>query len=113
MEWKWIFPGLGALFLALSSLPSAGGAPQAAHGDLDRRIREVAGLPGEPSAFESAGVTRGDVPLRSVESREPADGPQRRLVILGGLDGNDRSVDAVLGALRWFKTEAPASLRQA
>jgi rhamnogalacturonyl hydrolase YesR len=86
--------------------------PTPEHLELDKRIREVAAVPGEPQVYESMGISRGEVPLRSIESREPLDGPKRRLVLLGGLDGNDRSTDAVLGAVRWFKTQAPAALRQ-
>jgi unsaturated rhamnogalacturonyl hydrolase len=81
-------------------------------GKLDARTREVAQLRGEPAAFESAGVTRKDIPLRTLESAEPADSPKRRLVLVGGLDGEDRGVDATLGAIRWFKTEAPAAMRE-
>lgn len=80
--------------------------------DLDRRVREVAALPGEPSAFESMGVTRTDAIMRSIESREAPDMPRRRVVLLGGLDGNDRGTDAVLGAVRWWKTAAPAAMKE-
>jgi len=86
--------------------------PTPEHLELDKRIQEVAALPGEPHVYESMGVSRNDVPLRSIEARETANSPKRRLVIVGGLDGNDRSTDAVLGAVRWFKTQAPAALRQ-
>lgn len=92
------------------------GAAQGPHprlAELDRQIQEIAALPGEPRVFESAGVSRQDMPLRSVESGEPLDGPKRRLVIIGGMDGDDRGLQATLGALRWFKTAAPAAVRQA
>lgn len=106
---RWL--GLAILAAALGSVRvAADPPPQLA--ELDKKIREVAALPGEPHVFESAGVSRQDMPLRSLESREPLDGPKRRLVILGGLDGDDRGVQAALGAVRWFKTEAPAALRQ-
>ncbi len=95
--------------VALGTAALAAARPE--HAALDKRIQEAARLPGEPSIFESMGVTRGEIPLRSVESRDPLDGPRRRLVMLGGLDGNDRSVDATLGALHWWKTQAPAALK--
>lgn len=98
---------------AVAASWSAGAAdPAPEHLELDQRVQEVAALAGEPAVYESMGVSRGDVPMRSIESREPLDGPKRRLVILGGLDGNDRGTDAVIGAVRWFKTQAPAALRQ-
>jgi unsaturated rhamnogalacturonyl hydrolase len=102
----------GIIGMAAVCGAAVGADPQPAHAELDRRVAAVAKLPGEPSLFESAGVTRLDVPLRSLESREAPGTPKRRLVIVGGLDGNDRGVDATLEAVRWFKTEAPAALRQ-
>lgn len=80
--------------------------------ELERKIREVAEIPGEPHLPEGAGVSRQDLPLLSLESREPPDSPKRRLVLVGGMDGDDRGVQATLGAIRWFKTQAPAALRQ-
>src|SRR4051812_49272701 len=102
--------------LALAAVTAGSAAPGPEHAELDKRLAEVAKLPGEPSVLESAGVTRSDIPLRSLESRAPLAGSgvsRRRLVLVGGLDGNDRGVDAVLGAVRWFKTEAPAAARSA
>src|SRR5688572_24520797 len=112
MEWRF---WLALLVVALGMLPGAargqaGLSPKLQ--ELDGRIREVAQLPGEPAVFESAGVSRQDMPLRSIESREPIDGPKRRLILVGGLDGDDRGVTAVLAAVRWFKTQAPAAVRQ-
>ena len=39
------------------------------------------------------------------------EGPGKRLVIVGGLDGTGEGARAVLAALRWFKTDAPAALQ--
>lgn len=102
--------------LALAAVGAGNAAPGPEHAELDKRLAEVAKLPGEPSVLESMGVSRGDIPLRSLENRARLAGPgpeRRRLVLVGGLDGNDRGVDAVLGAVRWFKTEAPAAVRAA
>lgn len=106
----WVLAALGMVALC-GSRGAAQGSPRLA--ELDKQLREVAALPGEPHLFESAGVSRQDMPLRSLESTESLDGPKRRLVIVGGLDGDDRGVRATLGALRWFKTSAPAALKQA
>ena len=84
-------------------------ALQAAHA----RAKVLAALPGEPHALAAIGVTtKQSLPLPSIESSDLADGPKRRLVLLGGLDGNDRSVDAALGAVEWFKKSAPAAVRE-
>jgi unsaturated rhamnogalacturonyl hydrolase len=111
MEWKRTVVSL-AVLVTLSGASMGAAAPGPEHAELDKRIREVAALPGEPAVFESMGVTAKDLPLRSLESRETVDSPKRRIALLGGLDGNDRGVDAVLGAVRWFKTQAPAAMRQ-
>lgn len=80
--------------------------------ELNQHVETVARLAGEPSLPSSMGVSGKDLPLRSLESREPLDSPKRRLVILGGLDGDDRGPRATLEAIRWFKTQAPAALRE-
>lgn len=79
---------------------------------LDRELQAIAALPGEPSQRQAAGVTRQGLLLHTLESSVPLDGPERRVVLIGGLDGDQRSVDAVLAAARWFKTAAPAALRR-
>ncbi|MFN3650662.1 MAG: glycoside hydrolase family 88 protein [Armatimonadota bacterium] len=112
MQWKRI---AAAGFAALSSLGLCLAARADAKAELkafEGKIEAVAKLPGEPSIYESAGVTRvQDLPLRTLGSREPVSSSRRRLVLIGGLDGNDRGADAAVAALRWFKTQAPQSLR--
>lgn len=106
MCWIWALPVCAALAVG------AAGQPGTALLDLDRRVREIAALPGEPSAFESMGVTRNDAIMRSIESREAPDSLRRRVVLVGGLDGNDRGTDAVLTAVRWWKTAAPPATKE-
>jgi unsaturated rhamnogalacturonyl hydrolase len=80
---------------------------------VESALREMAALRGEPRLLSAAGVTRDEHPLLTIEN--PAafdDSPNRRLVIVGGLDGDERGAAAVLAAVRWFKTAAPAALRQ-
>jgi unsaturated rhamnogalacturonyl hydrolase len=80
---------------------------------LDTEVQAVAALPGEPHAVSAAGVTRADTPLLTIENPSPFEaGTRRRLVIVGGLDGDVRAARAVLSAVRWFKTTAPARVRQ-
>src|SRR5262249_12237004 len=38
---------------------------------------------------------------------------RRRAVLVGGLDGDQASARLVLDAVKWFKTAAPAAVRQA
>ncbi len=74
----------------------------------------VAALPGEPRIVSAAGVTRDEMPLLTLESPSPFDPsrPERRLVLVGGLDGDaDAAARIVLDAVRWFKTEAPEEER--
>jgi len=74
-------------------------------------VRDVAALSGEPHIVSAAGVTRSDRPLLTIENPWPFEADaRRRLVIVGGLDGDGRAARAVLSAVRWFKTRAPASL---
>jgi unsaturated rhamnogalacturonyl hydrolase len=80
---------------------------------LQQEIGRVAALGGEPYSVSSAGVTRSDVPLLTIENTAPFDaGAPRRLVLVGGLDGDVRGAQAVLSAVRWFKTMAPPAARR-
>jgi hypothetical protein len=88
--------------LALASV--AGQQPA----ELDR----VAALAGAPHSVSAAGVTRSEKRLVTIENASPFDNlPQRRLVIVAGLDGDTRGASAALGAIEWFKTRAPKALR--
>ena len=73
----------------------------------------VAAVAGEPRIVSGAGMTRDDVPLLTLENAAPFDAsrPERRLVLVGGLDGNADAARAVLDAVRWFKTQAPEAER--
>ncbi len=75
--------------------------------DLER----VAALPGEPRNVSAAGVTRTAQRIITLENDSPFDpsaGSRRRLVIVAD---NDRAARATLAAIRWFKTDAPRSIR--
>ena len=76
-------------------------------------ITAAAALPGEPHALSAAGVTRTDEPLLTIENPAPFDtSAKRRFVIIGGIGGDVESANAVVAAVRWFKTRAPASVRR-
>jgi rhamnogalacturonyl hydrolase YesR len=81
---------------------------------FDSEINAVAALPGEPRVVSAAGVTRDETPLLTIENPEAFDPSETklRIVIVGGLDGDERSARAVLDAIRWFKTQAPSAIRQ-
>ena len=72
----------------------------------------LAALPGSPSIVSAAGITRVGARVLTIEHTGNEPDPARRLVIVGGLDGTSESSEAVLAALRWFKTDAPAALRR-
>jgi len=69
----------------------------------------VAGLAGEPARVSSAGVTRTNSRLLTIENGAPfAASKQSRLVIVAD---DERSARATIDAIRWFKTRAPQRLR--
>jgi rhamnogalacturonyl hydrolase YesR len=79
---------------------------------LDADVRAVAALPGEPSIAAAAGLTRDDRPILTIENRSAFDATSTRLrAVIYASGGGDRAATAVLEMVRWFKTSAPASLR--
>jgi len=81
---------------------------------LRPQLETVAKLPGEPSTVSAAGMTRNEEPILTIENGsafELLEKRKRRLVIVGSGD-DDRVADAVIAAVRWMKTDAPADLRQ-
>jgi rhamnogalacturonyl hydrolase YesR len=80
---------------------------------LQPQLETVAKLPGEPSMVSAAGITRDEAPILTIENGSAFDGPGRkRRVVIVGSGNDDRVVDAVIAAVRWMKTDAPADLRQ-
>ena len=78
--------------------------------DLRAALDALAAVAGEPRIVSAAGVTRDETPLLTLENPSPFDAsrPERRLVLVGGLDGDPAAAARiVLDAVRWFKTEAP------
>jgi rhamnogalacturonyl hydrolase YesR len=102
-----------ALFLIALSASFASVAVQTPR-SFDSEINAVAGLPGEPRVVSAAGVTRDETSLLTIENPAAFDPSETklRIVIVGGLDGDERSARAVLDAIRWFKTQAPSAIRQ-
>jgi rhamnogalacturonyl hydrolase YesR len=81
---------------------------------IDDSVGAVAALRGQPSIVSAAGITRRDTRILTLENPSPFEpSPARRLVLIGGLDGDEGSARAVLDALRWFKMDAPAEMRGA
>ena len=97
------------------SAPARGSAPAIGHStaSLETDIKELAALPGEPRIVSAAGITRRETPLFTLENPSAFDpaSTKRRLVIVGGLDGDERGARAVLAAVRWMKTRAPKAIR--
>ncbi len=73
----------------------------------------MAALAGEPRIVSAAGVTRNETPLLTIENPSAFDpaSTKLRLVIVGGLDGDERGARAVLDAVRWIKRGAPKQIR--
>ena len=88
-------------------------APAGGGGELPAALDELAAVGGEPRIVSAAGTTRDDAPLLTLENGWPFDAarPERRLVIVGGLDGDADAARIVLDAVRWFKTGAPDAER--
>lgn len=101
-----------ALAAACSAALPAAAQEQLPLDRLRQKAEGLARLPGEPGRFEAAGVTRGEIPLWSLENAAPPEDRRRRVVLVGGLDGDDRSVRAIWEAISWFKTEAPQAVRE-
>ena len=101
-----------ALMLASAAATHAQ-SPPADEGDVRAALEALAALPGEPRSVSAAGTTRDDVPLLTLENSSPFDPsrPERRVVLVGGLNGDAADARIVLDAVRWFKTEAPESER--
>src|SRR5689334_20736432 len=90
-------------------------AALAAAAPLQSDVAAVAALSGEPSVASAAGITRNDTPILTIETARPSPfdaSPLRRLVIVGGIDGDDRSARMVVDAVRWLKTAAPGGVRR-
>ena len=79
---------------------------------MEAAIRAVAALPGEPRIVSAAGVTRDETPILTLENPEALDpaATKRRLVLVGSAGGD--YAEALVGAVKWFKTSARRSLRQ-
>jgi unsaturated rhamnogalacturonyl hydrolase len=105
---------LGRLYIAaaLTVICAQAVSGQAARGTLLSRARAVAALPGAPAIVSAAGLTRTNEQLLTLEDTRSVQDPEKHLVIVGGLDGTGESAEAVLEALRWFKTDAPAVLQR-
>jgi unsaturated rhamnogalacturonyl hydrolase len=80
---------------------------------LDGDLKTLASLPGEPRIVSAAGVTRSETPLLTLENPSAFDpaSAKRRLVIVGGLDGDERDARAVVAVVRWIKSAAPKAIR--
>jgi hypothetical protein len=96
-----------ALLLAAGALATAPGVPS--------ELSAIAALAGEPRTISAAGLTSSDEPILTLENAGgafDAASPRRRLVVIGGLDGDEKSVGAALAMVRWFKASAPARTRE-
>ena len=81
---------------------------------IDADLRAIAALPGEPSLVSAGGITRRDTAMATLENPSPFEAVTtvRRLVLVGGFDGDEASARAVMDAVRWIKSKAPAAVRR-
>src|SRR5471032_576274 len=88
-------------------------AARVATAPLDADLKVLAALPGEPRIVSAAGITRSEAPMLTIENGAAFDPASTtlRLVIVGGLDGDERGAQAALAAVRWMKRDAPKALR--
>ena len=102
-----------ACTLLLGAMAAGRAVAQPERTPLRADLVAVAALPGEPQAVSAGGVTRGEAPLLTLENGSPfdLDDPRRRLVLVGGLEGDTVSARLVLDAVRWFKETAPPGVR--
>ena len=80
---------------------------------IDTDLRALAALGGEPQVVSAAGITRRDTPLATIENRSAFDpaSSRLRLVIVGGLDGDERGARTAVDLVRWLKRSAPKTIR--
>ena len=80
---------------------------------FDGELEALAALPGEPRLVSAAGITRSETPLLTIENRSAFDPAlsRFRVVVVGGLDGDERGARAARDAVRWLKRGAPAKIR--
>lgn len=101
---------LAVLVFLASAAAMASQAPPSE--PLEQTLQEVAKNAPDAYRVDAAGMTRNGRRLWSLEPAAPLGRTQRRLVILGGLDGSRDGARAVVDLLKWYFTlPALASFR--
>lgn len=104
-----------ALTVLLDPLIGPQAVAQPFDGPLRAELAAVAALAGEPRVVSAGGMTRNETPLLTLENGSPF-APQdthRRVVLVGGLDGDAVSARLVLDLARWFKAAESGDERDA
>jgi hypothetical protein len=103
-----------ALLALLTAAACLASARTSIAASTESDIRALAALPGEPRTVSGAGITRSETPILTIENASAFDPASTRLrvVIVGGLDGDERGARAAIDAVRWLKVEAPKSIRE-
>jgi unsaturated rhamnogalacturonyl hydrolase len=103
-----------ALIALLTAAACLASTRKSVAASIDADLRALAALPGEPQIVSAAGITRNDTPLSTIENRSAFDpaSSRLRLVIVAGLDGDERGARAALDAVRWLKRSAPKTIRE-
>lgn len=115
-SYRWVISACTSLLVVWSLGTAAGQQSDAARPKLPvslGELQKIAALPGEPQVMSAGGLTRSENPLLTIENKGAfGNSEQRRLVMVGALNGDERGARAILGAVAWFKTMAPESLRR-
>ena len=103
-----------ALTVLLGPLTGPQALAQPSDGPLRAELAAVAALAGEPRVVSAGGMTRNETPLLTLENGSPfAQDTHRRVVLVGGLDGDAVSARLVLDLARWFKAAESGDERDA
>jgi rhamnogalacturonyl hydrolase YesR len=106
---------LSIAFLAVAAVAISAAAPVAGQtaetGSVEPFAAELRAIvpTGSAEVVEAAGISRSGRRLISLETTEPLDGARRRLVIVGGLDGDRSSALIVLAFLKWWLQDQQAA----
>jgi rhamnogalacturonyl hydrolase YesR len=105
---------LAALFLTVTlgfGTPAAAAGQGQPSGDrVEQDLRAIATAAPPGYAVDAAGLAASGARLWSMEPTGANDHAKRKVVIVGGLDGNPESAEAVMRVLRWWFADREAAV---
>lgn len=110
----WLVAAAIAAVFATRGVAQETGGGASERWPLRDAARQAALVRGEPSIVSSAGITRKETELVTVENPAAFEASaKRRVVFVGGFGGSRDAGRAVAAAVTWMKSAAPAHVRQA